>query len=102
MSEVDRLQAWYLAQCDGDWEHSYGITLGTLDNPGWRLKVDLVGTALAGRPFETVEHGMEPDEADWLRCWVDKGQFHGACGAPNLSAMLSIFLDWAEAGPFVA
>ena len=32
---------WYKTNCDGDWEHSYGITLQTLDNPGWHLTVDL-------------------------------------------------------------
>ncbi|MGP3934424.1 Imm53 family immunity protein [Nonomuraea sp. KM88] len=42
------LQSWY-ASCSNDgWEHGYGITIDTLDNPGWRLKIDLVDTPLAG------------------------------------------------------
>ena len=97
MSEVDRLQAWYLAQCDGDWEHAYGVKLDNLDNPGWTLKVDLVGTALVDRPFPIVERGMDPAEADWLRCWVEDGQFHGVGGALNLGELLRVFLDWAGA-----
>jgi hypothetical protein len=32
---ISWLQRWYTAQCDGGWEHHYGITIGTLDNPGW-------------------------------------------------------------------
>jgi hypothetical protein len=28
------LQDWHAGQCDGDWEHSYGVDIGTLDNPG--------------------------------------------------------------------
>jgi hypothetical protein len=29
------LQAWYAEQCDGDWEHQFGVSVETLDNPGW-------------------------------------------------------------------
>ena len=42
------LRAWYAAQCNGDWEQEYGVTIGTLEDSGWQLRVDLVGTALAG------------------------------------------------------
>ena len=28
---------WFQDHCDGDWEHSSGIHLETLDNPGWAL-----------------------------------------------------------------
>jgi hypothetical protein len=34
------LMRWYLAECNGDWEHSYGVRVETLDNPGWSLKID--------------------------------------------------------------
>lgn len=26
------LQMWYVAQCDDEWEHAYGIKIETLDN----------------------------------------------------------------------
>ena len=52
---LTELQAWYIAQCDGAWEHTYGIKIETLDNPGWMLRVDLVETELAGRAFDRVE-----------------------------------------------
>jgi hypothetical protein len=48
------LQQWYLAECNGDWEHSYGVHIETLDNPGWMLKVDLRDTSLAERSFQTA------------------------------------------------
>ncbi|MBN6041230.1 Imm53 family immunity protein [Amycolatopsis sp. 195334CR] len=28
------LERWFAGQCDDDWEHRYGITLETRDNPG--------------------------------------------------------------------
>jgi hypothetical protein len=31
---LKRLQDWYVSQCDGGWEHTYGISIDTLDNPG--------------------------------------------------------------------
>lgn len=33
------LQEWYIQNCDGDWEHCYGIKIGTLDNPGWSIDI---------------------------------------------------------------
>jgi len=46
MNALSELQKWYFAQCDGDWEHSYGVRIDTVDNPGWTLEIDLVGTNL--------------------------------------------------------
>lgn len=31
---LERLERWYAAQCNGDWEHTYGVKIGYLDNPG--------------------------------------------------------------------
>ena len=42
------LQRWYVAQCDSEWEHSYGVSIDTLDNSGWTLRIDLAGTSLEG------------------------------------------------------
>jgi hypothetical protein len=41
---LGRLQEWYRSRCDGDWEHSYGVKVETLDNPGWLVTVDLEDT----------------------------------------------------------
>ena len=29
MDPLKRLQDWYISQCDGDWEHTYGISIAT-------------------------------------------------------------------------
>ena len=42
-SRIDRSRKtgdWYLSQCNGDWEHAYGVKIDTLDNPGWTLEVE--------------------------------------------------------------
>lgn len=88
------LQAWYASQCNGDWEHSYGVTIETLDNPGWRLTVDLADTALTGRGF--VRKELHRSEHDWLTAWVDEDRFEAACGPLNLGEAIHEFRVFAE------
>ncbi len=72
---LDWLTGWYEQQCNGDWEHSYGVTIDTLDNPGWRLKIDLTGTPLNGRTMECLTQNRE-HKTDWWTCWTENNQFH--------------------------
>jgi len=58
MTNLDWLMSWYADQCDGDWEHQYGVCIETLDNPGWTLTIDLIGTPLADRSFSKTESGL--------------------------------------------
>ena len=90
-----RLQDWYVANCDGDWENQYGITIESLDNPGWRMTIDLHGTALEGREFDGVE--IMRNLHDWLDCHVQDKKFVAGCGPRNLHELLTTFLDWAKA-----
>ena len=46
MTTLARLQRWYASQCDGDWEHHSDVEIGTLDNPGWSVDIDLADAAL--------------------------------------------------------
>ncbi len=43
---INWLENWYSSQCDGSWEHFYGIKIETLDNPGWAVEIDLCETEL--------------------------------------------------------
>lgn len=90
---LDRLQAWYVAQRDGEWEHAHGVKIGTLDNPGWSVEIDLVGTELVGRPFAEVKDDYE-HETDWMVCRKKGATFVGACGPTRLEDVLRVFLDW--------
>ena len=95
VSALQRLRQWYKAQCDGDWEHSYGVSIGTLDNPGWRLEIDLTDTPLQYKSFIEVKSDYEHGE-NWLTCFLRDGKFQGACGPDRLEEILGIFLEWAE------
>ena len=92
--ELHELQAWYRAQCNGDWEHTYGVTIGTLDNPGWSISIDLAETSLADRGFTMVE--TLAHEVDWMRCEVKDGKWLGNGGPTMLRPMLRAFLTWAK------
>lgn len=95
MDQLTRLRNWYAAQCDGDWKHSYGIKIDTLDNPGWLLSVDLADTELQDKDFESIFRGHSEDDSDWLHCKVESDKFEAAGGVPNLPEMLEAFLVWA-------
>lgn len=88
------LMQWYEGHCDGDWEHSFGPEISTIDNPGWRLKVSLEGTECDGWEFLRLEHNLE-HETEWWTYWTDNNEFHGAGGPLQLVAMIETFRSWA-------
>ncbi|MGI8956284.1 MAG: immunity 53 family protein [Chthoniobacterales bacterium] len=90
-----RLQEWFHAQCDGEWEHGEAITIETLDNPGWTMKIALEDTRLSGRPFTEVKRDYD-SATEWLTCFLRDGKFMGACGPLKLEEMVEVFLAWAE------
>ena len=94
---LTRLQRWYEAQCDDEWEHRYGVEIGTLDNPGWRVRVDLRDTALEGRDYPRSETHRTDD--DWVVTWAEADLWEAACGPLNLTEALERFLTWAAAEP---
>jgi elongation factor P hydroxylase len=96
MSQPDRLAAlseWFSEHCNGKWEHSYGIEIKTLDNPGWNLEVDLRDTALEQTSFEAVK--VNKSKTDWFMCFKEDGKFVGAGDPSKLSVLLEHFLVFA-------
>jgi hypothetical protein len=97
------LQNWYAAQCDGDWEHSYGVQIETLDNPGWYVVISLADTPLEGATFQPVDESYRSED-NWIDCRLVEEHplqqnfggpyFWGAGGAHNLSEILHIFREW--------
>jgi hypothetical protein len=94
MSELADLQDWDASVCDGEWEESYGVTIETLDNPGWNIEIDLIGTYLEGIVMAPVQ--VDRGEHDWLRCNVDDGKFIAFGGPRNLVEIVGHFNSWAE------
>lgn len=97
MELLERLQNWFQLHCDGDWEHSYGVTIETLDNPGWQLTVDLTNSLLEDVEFQPICTGdAESDRGFWIDCKKVGKNFVGAGSADSLEKLIAVFLDWAD------
>ena len=91
---ISALEKWYLARCNGDWEHQFGVKIDTLDNPGWTMRIDLQGTPAESRDLEWQK--IERSEHDWIAYRVKNAQFEAAMGPTNLGEGIQLFLDWFE------
>jgi hypothetical protein len=89
-SLLERIQDWYRNNCDGDWEHGFGIKITTVDNPGWSVEIELKDT-----PLENAEYHKQYDngDEDWLFIGVKEGKFTGAGDPDKLSEIFRIFLE---------
>ena len=96
MSVYEQLQKWYCDQCDGDWEHDFGVKIGNIDNPGWSVLIDLEGTSLESIDFNAVEINYDHD-LEWVRCWVEDKVFNGVGGPSQLGAILEVFIQFVRA-----
>jgi hypothetical protein len=93
-SALNILEEWFLQNCDGDWEHSYGIQIETLDNPGWFVTIDLEETFCETK--ELVPQAIERSTTDWFYCRVRNKRFEGAGGVKNLNDILQFFYQWVN------
>lgn len=89
-----QLQQWYQRCCNGDWEHQYGITIESLDNPGWRVEIDLTDTPFERLTFLRVEERTE--DGEWLLCWIEANKFIGAGDPTRLIEIIQRFLAWTK------
>ena len=94
---------WYLAQCNEDWEHQYGVSIGTLDNPGWSLTIDLEQTSLEGQPFAPISENVAGShassqgldgEVQWMDIKVEGTKFKAYGGPRDLSRPIAVFRSW--------
>lgn len=88
---IEWLQKWYEEQCDGDWEHGYGVRIETIDNPGWSVRVDLNGIKLNMLDFEYKL--FEKSENDWVGFSLERGTFHGIGDSSKLNTIISVFRE---------
>ena len=100
MDALQRFQRWYHSQCNGAWEHSWGVKIDTLDNPGWTVDINLRDTSLEKTPFTERGYGVGPEgetsKDEWLVCKIEGNVFKGRGGPHKLEEIIEVFLDWAE------
>lgn len=100
MSTLSRIQAWYQRQCDGTWEHSLGVLIESVDNPGWWIKINLDRTKLRDVSFAEIRENVNDERfaqgPRWFNCRVEGSTWHGAGDETQLERILKVFLEWAE------
>ena len=89
---IERIQNWYKINCNGYWEHSFGFSIATLDNPGWTVRIDLADTSLDKLNFNR-KYQNPIDENDWYFIKVNKKVLDISFGPENLKQVFEIFFD---------
>lgn len=78
---------WYVSHCDGEWEHGYGITIETLDNPGWAVNI-------TGASDKQDFHIKTEGDKRWLHIKATSTEFSGYGDESRLVELLSIATKW--------
>lgn len=95
MSLIKWLEEWYKSQCEGDWQHYFGMRIYTIDNPGWRVTINLEDTELEDKDFDEYRLIID-DEQDWILCYVKDCRFEGAGDPSKLEEIILRFKEWVE------
>lgn len=92
-NNIGWIENWYKQNCDGYWEHLYGVTIETLDNPGWSVKIDLAETRYENMKFEKI---FWDKGDDWLVCSIKDKCFYGCGDCLKLEEIIEVFRDWVS------
>ncbi len=94
MSILIWLQEWFKSQCDGDWEHSYGIKLESLDNPGWSVTIETENSNSELNDFDWISN--EVNDTDWHYYRVINGAYEASGDFNKLEKLITIFKNLIE------
>lgn len=87
---IEVLQDWYASQCNDVWEHSFGVEIANIDNPGWRVKINGVSSKKA------IDLDSDRDDVNWVRVKATETEFIGYGGPNNLNEILTLAIDWLK------
>ena len=90
------LSEWYQSNCDGGKEHESRIEIGSLDNPGWYVDINLINTPLEDKAFTKIN--IDKSDDDWFICRVENNVYKADGDPLKLEVILTIFKDWVEKG----
>jgi hypothetical protein len=94
MEILDWIQNYFKNNCDGDWEHSSGIQITTLDNPGWDVEIDISNTSLANFKLEWILN--ENGKQDWYGVKIENQKFNASGDSGKLKFLLGLFKDMID------
>lgn len=85
---------WYKSNCNGDWEHNYGVIIETIDNPGWSVTIDIenLSIEIKDKPWQFFE--TKPD--DWYGYKIGQGKFEASGDPEKLEFLIGLFKNIIE------
>lgn len=87
---IEKLQSWYSSQCNDVWEHSFGIEISNIDNPGWKIKIT------GANSKSNLNINIERSDTDWIVINADDTAFQAYGGSLNLQELLETAAKWLE------
>ena len=94
---IEWLTDWYRSECNGDWEHTYGIQIDTIDNPGWSLKIDLLETSHEGKKMSMK---LLNSDNDWYDINSNGEVFTAFGDISKLSFLIGAFKEFIDNDKF--
>ncbi|HEY3353122.1 MAG TPA: Imm53 family immunity protein [Polyangia bacterium] len=100
--DLEWLQSWYANRCAelaGNEHQEVGLSIESIDNPGWWFRVPLdASQAQRLAPGVLCVEGDPPSEtslgsAEWLLCEIREGVFHGAGDPMKLHKIIRVFRE---------
>ena len=91
---LEWIQEWYSFECDGDWEHTYGIKIETVDNPGWYITINLEETDF--KEIKVNTGLIEENEDNWYFYKVEDSIFTASGDSLKLEFLLNKFREIIE------
>jgi hypothetical protein len=91
---LEWLEDWYQRQCNGNWEHSQGMRLRSLDDPGWHLTINLTGTSAENAAPQKIS--LDTPTGDWITCSISAERFDGSGDTRRLEQIIGVFRKWVE------
>ena len=92
---------WLKSHWNGDWEHSYGFDIGTMDNPGFSITIDLQETECADYPPDSRNRDYEAQyQADppaiWYEINRDADKFVAYCSFDAFDVVFGEFMEFVS------
>lgn len=88
------LYNWYNKNCNGFWEHHYGIKIETIDNPGRAITID---TESSTEELKNMSWKIfEKAPTDWYGYKVEEKKFEASGDPSKLEFLINLFKNTIE------
>jgi hypothetical protein len=86
---MDLINKWLIINCNGDWEHEFGVRIISSDVPGWNIELDLSKTCLESTNFSY----SEKKEHSFIEINIIDNVFKAYCSLNYYNRCLSLFIN---------